>query len=123
MDEDEEDESFREEPKGWDEVGADSVVADDLDWKARADLEFEKSKSQPGRQGVRYIVILHTNAMLLCVMTLIYQSVAIVNFFSQMVAEIGVIEVIEMYDFMCHRHLKVPFGPKINFIIGHNGSK
>ncbi|KAF9110952.1 Structural maintenance of chromosomes protein 6 [Mortierella sp. AM989] len=90
MDEDEEDESFREEPKGWDEVGADSVVADDLDWKARADLEFEKSKSQPGRQG--------------------------------MVAEIGVIEVIEMYDFMCHRHLKVPFGPKINFIIGHNGS-
>ncbi|KAG0215890.1 Structural maintenance of chromosomes protein 6 [Mortierella sp. NVP41] len=38
------------------------------------------------------------------------------------VAEMGVIEVIEMYDFMCHRHLKVPFGPKINFIIGHNGS-
>ncbi|KAF9362198.1 Structural maintenance of chromosomes protein 6 [Mortierella sp. NVP85] len=39
-----------------------------------------------------------------------------------MVAEVGVIEFIEMYDFMCHRHLKVPFGPKINFIIGHNGS-
>ncbi|KAF9140875.1 Structural maintenance of chromosomes protein 6 [Mortierella sp. GBA39] len=38
------------------------------------------------------------------------------------VAEIGVIEMIEMHDFMCHRHLKVPFGPKINFIIGHNGS-
>ncbi|KAF9906997.1 Structural maintenance of chromosomes protein 6 [Linnemannia zychae] len=38
------------------------------------------------------------------------------------VAEMGVIEVIEMHDFMCHRHLKVPFGPKINFIIGHNGS-
>jgi chromosome segregation ATPase len=35
----------------------------------------------------------------------------------------GVIELIEMHDFMCHRHLKVPFGPKINFIIGHNGSK
>ena len=35
----------------------------------------------------------------------------------------GVIEMIEMHDFMCHRHLKVPFGPKINFIIGHNGSK
>lgn len=30
---------------------------------------------------------------------------------------------IEMFDFMCHKHLKVPFGPKINFIIGHNGSK
>ncbi|KAF8940184.1 P-loop containing nucleoside triphosphate hydrolase protein [Dissophora ornata] len=39
-----------------------------------------------------------------------------------MIAEMGVIEVIEMFDFMCHRHLKVPFGPKINFIIGHNGS-
>ncbi|KAG0318300.1 Structural maintenance of chromosomes protein 6 [Linnemannia gamsii] len=38
------------------------------------------------------------------------------------VAEMGVIELIEMHDFMCHRHLKVPFGPKINFIIGHNGS-
>ncbi|KAF9429644.1 Structural maintenance of chromosomes protein 6 [Podila epigama] len=39
-----------------------------------------------------------------------------------LVAEIGVIEMIEMQDFMCHRHLRVPFGPKINFIIGHNGS-
>ncbi|KAG0246017.1 Structural maintenance of chromosomes protein 6 [Mortierella sp. GBA43] len=39
-----------------------------------------------------------------------------------LVAEIGVIEMIEMFDFMCHRHLKVSFGPKINFIIGHNGS-
>ncbi|KAF9389172.1 Structural maintenance of chromosomes protein 6 [Podila verticillata] len=38
------------------------------------------------------------------------------------VAEMGVIEMIEMFDFMCHRHLKVPFGPKINFVIGHNGS-
>ncbi|KAG0277929.1 Structural maintenance of chromosomes protein 6 [Linnemannia exigua] len=38
------------------------------------------------------------------------------------IAEMGVIELIEMHDFMCHRHLKVPFGPKINFIIGHNGS-
>ncbi|KAF9340376.1 Structural maintenance of chromosomes protein 6 [Linnemannia elongata] len=38
------------------------------------------------------------------------------------IAEMGVIEMIEMHDFMCHRHLKVPFGPKINFIIGHNGS-
>ncbi|KAF9585666.1 Structural maintenance of chromosomes protein 6 [Lunasporangiospora selenospora] len=38
------------------------------------------------------------------------------------IAEIGVIEVIELFDFMCHRQLKVPFGPKINFIIGHNGS-
>lgn len=41
----------------------------------------------------------------------------------QAVAEMGVIEMIEMFDFMCHKHLKVPFGPKINFVIGHNGSK
>jgi chromosome segregation ATPase len=23
---------------------------------------------------------------------------------------------------MCHKYLKVDFGPKINFVIGHNGS-
>ncbi|CAI2162914.1 7525_t:CDS:10 [Funneliformis geosporum] len=37
-------------------------------------------------------------------------------------AESGVIESIELVNFMCHKFLKVPFGPKINFIIGHNGS-
>ncbi|KAG0233614.1 Structural maintenance of chromosomes protein 6 [Actinomortierella wolfii] len=37
-------------------------------------------------------------------------------------AERGVIDYIEVFDFMCHRHLKVTLGPKINFIIGHNGS-
>jgi chromosome segregation ATPase len=24
---------------------------------------------------------------------------------------------------MCHRHLKVDFAPKMNFIVGHNGSE
>ncbi|CAG8723013.1 11983_t:CDS:10, partial [Racocetra persica] len=37
-------------------------------------------------------------------------------------AESSVIESIELVDFMCHKFLKVNFGPKINFIIGHNGS-
>ncbi|CAG8666868.1 12231_t:CDS:2, partial [Dentiscutata heterogama] len=37
-------------------------------------------------------------------------------------AESSVIESIELLDFMCHKFLKVNFGPKINFIIGHNGS-
>ncbi|CAG8528894.1 39994_t:CDS:10 [Gigaspora margarita] len=36
-------------------------------------------------------------------------------------AESSVIESIELVDFMCHKFLKVNFGPKINFIIGHNG--
>ncbi|KAJ4482308.1 P-loop containing nucleoside triphosphate hydrolase protein [Lentinula aciculospora] len=38
------------------------------------------------------------------------------------VAEHGIIESIEMCQFMCHRFLSFQFGPQINFIIGHNGS-
>ncbi|KAJ2932349.1 hypothetical protein H1R20_g4748, partial [Candolleomyces eurysporus] len=38
------------------------------------------------------------------------------------IAEYGIIERIEMTDFMCHKSLKFEFGPQINFIIGHNGS-
>ncbi|RUP50873.1 hypothetical protein BC936DRAFT_137276, partial [Jimgerdemannia flammicorona] len=38
-------------------------------------------------------------------------------------AESGVIERIELTNFMCHKYLKVPFGPKLNFVIGHNGSE
>ncbi|GJJ74285.1 structural maintenance of chromosomes protein 6 [Entomortierella parvispora] len=89
--EDDEDEEVteREEPEGWGEVDP-SQTQDELDWKKRAALEFQRSTQKTGRHG--------------------------------MVAEMGVIELIEMFDFMCHRHLKVPFGPKINFIIGHNGS-
>ncbi|KAH6885099.1 hypothetical protein BKA70DRAFT_1338202 [Coprinopsis sp. MPI-PUGE-AT-0042] len=33
-------------------------------------------------------------------------------------AEYGVIEAIEVTDFMCHNHLQFEFGPQINFIIG-----
>ncbi|THV05189.1 P-loop containing nucleoside triphosphate hydrolase protein [Dendrothele bispora CBS 962.96] len=38
------------------------------------------------------------------------------------IAEHGVIEHIEMHQFMCHKFLSFSFGPQINFIIGHNGS-
>ena len=27
-----------------------------------------------------------------------------------------------LYNFMCHPHVKVPLGARLNFIIGHNGS-
>ncbi|KIY70905.1 P-loop containing nucleoside triphosphate hydrolase protein [Cylindrobasidium torrendii FP15055 ss-10] len=38
------------------------------------------------------------------------------------VSEMGIIESIEMHQFMCHKFLSFTFGPQINFIIGHNGS-
>ncbi|KAI0632484.1 P-loop containing nucleoside triphosphate hydrolase protein [Trametes polyzona] len=38
------------------------------------------------------------------------------------IAEMGIIETIEMTQFMCHRLLTFSLGPQINFIIGHNGS-
>ncbi|GBE83226.1 Structural maintenance of chromosomes protein [Sparassis crispa] len=38
------------------------------------------------------------------------------------IAEMGIIESIEMHQFMCHKYLTFQFGPQINFIIGHNGS-
>lgn len=37
-------------------------------------------------------------------------------------AESGVIEEVQMINFMCHANLKIELGPLINFIIGHNGS-
>ncbi|KAH7100786.1 P-loop containing nucleoside triphosphate hydrolase protein [Auriculariales sp. MPI-PUGE-AT-0066] len=38
------------------------------------------------------------------------------------IAEHGVIESLELKNFMCHTHLALDFGPQCNFIIGHNGS-
>ncbi|KAJ7134841.1 P-loop containing nucleoside triphosphate hydrolase protein [Mycena epipterygia] len=38
------------------------------------------------------------------------------------IADHGIIEAIEMHQFMCHKFLTFSFGPQINFIIGHNGS-
>lgn len=37
-------------------------------------------------------------------------------------AENGILESVTCINFMCHSKLHVPFGPLINFIIGHNGS-
>ena len=36
----------------------------------------------------------------------------------QGVAEMGIIESLEMHNFMCHKYLTFTFGPQINFIIG-----
>ncbi|KAG8689608.1 Structural maintenance of chromosomes protein 6 [Ceratobasidium sp. 423] len=38
------------------------------------------------------------------------------------IAEYGIIEKIELVNFMCHSRTTVSFGPQINFVIGHNGS-
>ncbi|KAF7768000.1 hypothetical protein Agabi119p4_7243 [Agaricus bisporus var. burnettii] len=37
-------------------------------------------------------------------------------------ADFGIIEKVELYQFMCHQRLTFTFGPQINFIVGHNGS-
>ncbi|XP_022796389.1 structural maintenance of chromosomes protein 6-like [Stylophora pistillata] len=34
----------------------------------------------------------------------------------------GIIENITLVNFLCHRNLSVPFGPRVNFIVGRNGS-
>ncbi|KAJ3246961.1 Structural maintenance of chromosomes protein 6 [Chytriomyces hyalinus] len=34
----------------------------------------------------------------------------------------GKLASISLYQFMCHQHLEVDFEPRINFVIGHNGS-
>ena len=38
-------------------------------------------------------------------------------------AEYGIIESIELKNFMCHGSLFFQFGPNVNFIVGKNGSK
>lgn len=38
--------------------------------------------------------------------------------YSQGIAEHGIIESLEMHQFMCHKYLTFTFGPQINFIIG-----
>jgi len=35
----------------------------------------------------------------------------------------GVIEKVDMTNFMCHNRLTIKLGPQINFVIGHNGSE
>ena len=47
-----------------------------------------------------------------------YATVAQCSSTTQGVADYGVIEAIEMHQFMCHKKLSFEFGPQINFIIG-----
>jgi recombinational DNA repair ATPase RecF len=35
----------------------------------------------------------------------------------------GVIEKVNLTNFMCHDRLEIKLGPKLNFVIGHNGSE
>ena len=41
----------------------------------------------------------------------------------QTTSDAGVIKSVTLIDFMCHRHLKVDFGARMNFLVGHNGSE
>jgi hypothetical protein len=47
-----------------------------------------------------------------------FASSVMLTFYAQGVAEYGIIEYIEMHQFMCHKYLTFHFGPQINFIIG-----
>lgn len=38
-------------------------------------------------------------------------------------SDVGIIEKIELENFMCHKRLEISFGTNINFIVGVNGSK
>ncbi|KAG2177018.1 hypothetical protein INT43_007672, partial [Umbelopsis isabellina] len=38
------------------------------------------------------------------------------------ISDTGTIGAMELVNFMCHKYLKMDFGSKINFVIGHNGS-
>ncbi|KAF9924950.1 Structural maintenance of chromosomes protein 6 [Linnemannia zychae] len=94
MEEEDDEEIAREEPEGWQDVEA----IDDSRDKGADELEWLEKANRD------------------------FETSKATPGRHGAVAEMGVIEMIEMHDFMCHRHLKVPFGPKINFIIGHNGS-
>ncbi|PWN49183.1 P-loop containing nucleoside triphosphate hydrolase protein [Violaceomyces palustris] len=38
------------------------------------------------------------------------------------VAEAGIVDKVELFNFMCHKRLTMSMGPQLNFVIGHNGS-
>ncbi|SCZ98849.1 BZ3500_MvSof-1268-A1-R1_Chr7-1g09293 [Microbotryum saponariae] len=37
-------------------------------------------------------------------------------------AQSGIIEQVDLYQFMCHTYITIKFGPQMNFLVGHNGS-
>ena len=59
------------------------------------------------------VVLSVCNSVCICV-----SSVAV-----QREADVGVIDRIQLTDFMCHRKLDVQLSPNVNFILGRNGSK
>jgi len=36
---------------------------------------------------------------------------------------VGSIKSLTLFNFMCHKYFEIEFGPRINFVIGKNGSK
>ncbi|GAN06536.1 P-loop containing nucleoside triphosphate hydrolase protein [Mucor ambiguus] len=50
------------------------------------------------------------------------ESLGDVDFNKMEINEAGTISRVECVNFMCHKFLQIDLGPKINFIIGHNGS-
>ncbi|CEP11990.1 hypothetical protein [Parasitella parasitica] len=45
-----------------------------------------------------------------------------IDYNNMSINEAGTISRVEVVNFMCHKFLQIDLGPKINFIIGHNGS-
>lgn len=41
----------------------------------------------------------------------------------ELLADCGTIESLTLSNFMCHEHFEITFNPRVNFVIGKNGSK
>ncbi|KAF4606632.1 Structural maintenance of chromosomes protein 6 [Pleurotus pulmonarius] len=80
---------------------------DESDDEERGDQDIKEEEEQQFEQGYEDIIRAHIEAK---------------RKVQGGVAEHGIIESIEMHQFMCHKYLTFDFGPQINFIIGHNGS-
>lgn len=56
-------------------------------------------------------------------MPIIYRYLILYTRTCAQVGEVGVIEKVQLTNFMCHRHMLVTFSPNVNFVLGRNGSK
>lgn len=81
--------------------------SDESDEEERGDQDIKEEEEQQFEKGYEDIIRAHIEAK---------------RKVQGGVAEHGIIESIEMHQFMCHKYLTFDFGPQINFIIGHNGS-
>ena len=82
----------------------------DMSQLASQDLQVAEQKSKISNPQVSIVLIV--SAATVCV-----------SGFVQREADVGVIERIQLTDFMCHRKLDVPLSPNVNFILGRNGSE